>query len=45
MFNRKLDGCKNNSENSCTIKVGKQFPPGFSVSSISSFIYTEVQIA
>ena len=33
----KIDGCKNNPENSFTTKVGKHIPSGFSVSSISSF--------
>ena len=28
----KIDGCKNNSENSSTTKVGKHIPSGFSIS-------------
>ena len=34
---QKIDGCKNNSENSSTTKVGKQIPSGFSISAISLF--------
>ena len=33
----KIDGCKNNPENSTTIKVGEHIPSGFSVSTLSSF--------
>ena len=33
----KMDGCKNNPENSSTTKVSKYTPSGFSVSTISSF--------
>ena len=33
----KIDGCKNNPENSSTTKVSKHVPSGFSVSTISSF--------
>ena len=33
----KIDGCKNNLENSFTTKVGKHIPSGFSVSTICSF--------
>ena len=33
----KIDGCKNNPENSSTTKVGKHIPSGFSMSTISSF--------
>ena len=33
----KIDGCKNNPENSFTTKVGKHIPSGFSMSTISSF--------
>ena len=33
----KIDGCKNNSENSCTTKVSEHVPSGFSISVISSF--------
>ena len=33
----KIDGCKNNPENSCTTKVIKHISPGFSMSTISSF--------
>ena len=41
----KIDGCKNNSENSSTTKVCKHFPSGFSMSTISSFRrYSEVKI-
>ena len=33
----KTDGCKNNPQNSFTIKIGKHIPLGVSISSISSF--------
>ena len=33
----KIDGCKNNPENSSTTKVSKHIPSGFSMSTISSF--------
>ena len=33
----KIDGCKNNSENSSTTKVSKHIPSGFSMSTLSSF--------
>ena len=33
----KIDGCKNNSENSSTAKVSEHIPSGFSMSTISSF--------
>ena len=33
----KIDGCKNNSENSSTTKVGEDIPSGFSMFTISSF--------
>ena len=33
----KIDGYKNNPENSSTIKVGKHIPSDFSMSTISSF--------
>ena len=33
----KIDGYKNNSENSSTTKVSEHTPSGFSVSAISSF--------
>ena len=33
----KIDGCKNNSENSSTTKVSKHISSGFSISTISSF--------
>ena len=33
----KIDGCKNNPENSSTTKVSKHILPGFPVSTISSF--------
>ena len=32
-----IDGCKNNLENSSTIKVSEHIPTGFSLSTISSF--------
>ena len=35
---RKIDGCKNNPENSLTTKVGEHIPSGFSMSTISSLI-------
>ena len=48
----KIDGCKNNPENSSTTKVSEHIPSGFSMSSISSFrtieiimMYIEVKIA
>ena len=37
----KIDGCKNNLENSSTTKVSKHIPSGFSISTISSFRSTE----
>ena len=33
----KIDGCKNDPENSSTTKVGEHIPSGFSMSTISSF--------
>ena len=33
----RIDGCKNNPENSFTTKVGNHIPSGFSMSTISSF--------
>ena len=33
----KIDGCKNNPENSSTTKVSKHIPSGFSITTISSF--------
>ena len=33
----KIDGCKNNPENSSKTKVSKHIPSGFSMSTISSF--------
>ena len=33
----KIDGCKNNPENSSTTKVSEHISSGFSMSSISSF--------
>ena len=33
----KIDGCKNNSENSSTSKVSEHMPSDFSMSTISSF--------
>ena len=33
----KIDGCKNNTENSFTKKVGEHIPSDFSMSTISSF--------
>ena len=44
----KIDGCKNNSENSSTAKVREHIPSGVSMSTISSFggmMYLEVKIA
>ena len=32
----KIDKCRNNPKNSCTIKVVKHIPSGFSMSAISS---------
>ena len=32
----KIDGCKNNPENSCTTKVSEHIPSRFSMSTISS---------
>ena len=37
----KIDGCKVNTENSCTTKVDKHIPSGFSISTISSFKNSE----
>ena len=37
MFNQKIDGCKNNPENSPRAKVSEHIPLGFSMSTISSF--------
>ena len=34
---RKIDGCKNNLENSYTTKLNEHIPSGFSMSIISSF--------
>ena len=34
---RKIDGCKNNPQNSTTTKVSEHIPSGFSMSTISSF--------
>ena len=36
----KIDGCKNNPENSSTAKVSKHIPSGFSISTISSMFYS-----
>ena len=33
----KINGCKNNSENSSATKVSEHIPSGFSMSTISSF--------
>ena len=33
----KIDGCKNNPENSSTTKLSEHIPSGFSMSTISSF--------
>ena len=33
----KIDGCKNNPDNSFTTKVGQHIPSGFSMSTTSSF--------
>ena len=38
---QKTHGCKNNPENSSTIKVSKHIPSGFSMSTISSIRSTE----
>ena len=37
MFIEKIDGCKNNPENSSKTKVSKHIPPGFSMLTISLF--------
>ena len=37
----KIDGCKNNPENSSTSKVSEHIPSGFSISTIFSFRSTE----
>ena len=37
----KINGWKNNPENSSTIKIGQHTPSGFSMSTISSFISIE----
>ena len=39
----KIDGCKNNPENSSTSKVNEHIPLGFSMSTISSFRSIENQ--
>ena len=39
----KIDGCKNNPENSSTTKVSEHIPSGFSMSTISSFRYKETR--
>ena len=39
----KIDGCKNNPENSSTSKVSEHIPLGFSMSTISSFRSIENQ--
>ena len=48
----KIDGCKNNPENSSATKVSKHIPSGFSMYTISSFrsieiimMYTEAKTA
>ena len=33
----KIDGCKNNPENSFTTKVGEHIPSGFEISTVSLF--------
>ena len=33
----RIDGCKNNSNNSSTVKPSEHIPSGFSMSTISSF--------
>ena len=40
----KIDGCKSNPENSSTTKVKSKlgFPSGFSMSTVSSFRYIEI---
>ena len=37
MYNRKIDGCRNNLENSSTSKVSEHILSSFSISTISSF--------
>ena len=37
MYNRKIDGCKNNPENLFTTKVSEHIPSGFSMPTISLF--------
>ena len=37
MYNRKIDQCRNNSENSSTAKVSEHIPSDFSMPIISSF--------
>ena len=41
---QKIYGCKNNLENSFTRNVGEHIPSGFSVSTVSSFKGTLMQI-
>ena len=41
---QKIYGCENNLENSFTRNVGEHIPSGFSVSTISSFKGTLMQI-
>ena len=40
----KIDGCKNNPENSSTAKVSEHIPSGFSMSTVSSFKSTEKEV-
>ena len=37
MYNKKIDGCKINPENSSTTKVKEHIPSGFSMPTILSF--------
>ena len=39
----KIDGCKNNPENSSTAKVSEHIPSGFSMPTISSFRGIEIK--
>ena len=41
IYNKKVDGCKNNHEKLSTTKVGENIPSGFLMSMISSFKYIE----
>ena len=37
MYQKNIDGCKNNPEKSCATKVNKHIPSGFSICTMFSF--------